>query len=377
MKRLDFLKKLPTPVRMFAHPMLFISLVLHALLLMMPISSNLEKFESAEKEETVKITKLPSAAKSSSGSSPQPSPKPTSELTSQPNLSTSNQPQQQIANPINYQVQPKSNLNSQAETSPSAPQESESSQSSSSKSPNSESDSKGTSGSETDSQNTNVNDPLEDFLSNFPFPENAQVGSLGVLSKEADSSARNVNQPLGQLIKYYGKELPTRKYTLAYPTIDHVDLQIYQVSKNNVSQYLHLIKIGENTVIFLSDNQLDRKDIANLEADTEEEREFKNIIRQVIEVASTKELTSDITSKLAGGKYNDFGIFPGKRPAQIGSDLNRALSNSEFRVDNPIDLRQNGLIYPVSKNSFKGFIQLIPTQDGSGTAIISLDDFSF
>lgn len=372
-----FLKNLPSPVRMLVRPMLIISLLLHGVVLMLPTSLNLNKSDPPKKEETVKITKLPSGTKSPSPPSPQSSPQVTPQTSRQQSLPTPNQPHQQLVNPISDQTQPKSQPNSQPKASLSVPQELESSKSQSSKSPNSAPDSNSNISTETDVKNTNVKDPLEDFLSNFPFPENSKVGSLGVLSQEADTSARNVNLPLGQIIKYYFKELPTRKYTLASPTRDNVDLQIYPVSKNNVSQYLHLIKTGENTVIFLSAHQLDSKDIANLEADSEEEREFKSIIRQVVEVASTKELTPDIINKLGDGKYNDFGIFPGRSPAQLGSELNRELSNKEFRVLKLTESREDGLIYAVIKNSFKGCIQLIPTEDGSGTAIISLDDFNF
>ncbi len=231
---------------------------------------------------------------------------------------------------------------------------------------------------DTNANNTKVKDPLEDFLKNFPFPENVNVGSLGVLSKEADQSARNIKQPLDQVISFYTKELPARQYNSLVSVIaDDIDLKIYPVSKSSVTQYLHLISKDEATIIFLSAEKLARKDLAILEAQTAEEREFKDIIQRSITVATKKELTPDIREKLAGGKYNNFGIVVGKTPTQIGSEFSNALSNQKFDIGKPMDLKKDGVIYPVSKNGFKGFVQLIPTEDGSGTAIISLDDFSF
>ncbi len=406
--------------------MLMISLVLHGVVLMLPISSDLEQPKSAKQHKSVKITQLPTnrpSAKPSSQSSLKPNPRPSSQVSqptrlnpptrpqsswepspqprestrldsptfpessSKPNPEPRTQlsqsprpkPKQQSANPIISQTKPKPN--SQPETSQPAAEESESSQSklSQSQPSNPATDTNTNTGTVTVAEQANVKDPLEDFLSNFPFPKDANAGSLGVLAQEADASARNIKQPLGQVLKYYGKELPNRQYNpLASPLTDDADLKIYQVSKGNVSQYLHLISKGEDTVIFLSAQQLARKDLANLEVETAEEREFKSTLRQTIAMTSTKELTSDIRSKLGDGKYSDFGIFPGKNPAQLGSEFKSALSGKGFDVGtDPINLGPDGLIYSVKKNDFVGHIQLIPTQDGSGTAIIGLDKLQF
>lgn len=424
MKPLDILKNFPAPTRMLFRPMLMISLVLHGVVLMLPISSDLGQPKSAKPYKSVKITQLPTnrrSAKPSSQSSSkpnslpssqpspstrlnpptrsqsswEPSPQPSEstrldspmfpdsssksnpEPRTQRSQSTRSKPKQPSANPIISQAKPK--LNSQPETSQPASGQSELSKLKSSPLPpsNVATDTNTGTGTTTNAEQSNVKDPLQDFLSNFPFPKDANAGSLGILPQGSDTSARNIKQPLGQLIKYYGKELPNRQYSpLASPLTDEADLKVYQVSKGNVSQYLHLISKGEDTVIFLSSQQLARKDLANLEVETAEEREFKATLRQTIAMTSTKELTSDIKSKLGDGKYSDFGIFPGKTPAQLGSEFKSALSSKGFDVGtDPINLGTDGLIYSVKKNNFTGFIQLIPTQDSSGTAIIGLDKF--
>lgn len=379
------LKNLPA-TRIIFRPMLLVALGLHAIVLMLPISSDLDKPEPPKK--LIKITQLPTAQPSQK-SSHRSSSKPTPRTTPQPSPRTRLKPIQQRANPIISQATSNLNQRSQPETSK---QNSEQSSSSKSKLTSQQSESKQPRSSQsptsnldlnTDTSNnediTKVKDPLEDFLRNFPFPQNAIVGSLGVLSQDADASAHHVNQQLLQVLKYYSKELPPKNYILApTPVTDDADLKIYQVSKGTVSQYLHLISQGENTVIFLSAKQLARDDLTNLSVETAEEREFKETLRQNINVASTKELTLDIKSKLAGGKYNDFGLLPGKTPTQLGTEFSNALKDRAFEVgEKPIDLGENGLIYSVQKNKFKGFIQLIPAEDGSGTAIISLDDFNF
>ncbi len=429
-----FVKNIPVPARMLFRPMLMISLVLHGVALILPLPSDTKKPEFAKKEEQVKITQLPTTRSSSQSSpqslakaNPQPNPQrnesirineptlpnfswpldtePSPQLKEstlpkfswrqnpqpkpQSSQSTRSKPKQQLADPILSETKPTPDQNSTSKTSQSDLEKSESSISQSQTSISTSNTDTGTSnGVETKTEtstntgtevdNANVKDPLEDFLKNFPLPENANIGSLGVLPENSDQSAHHVKQPLGQVIKFYGKELPARQYNpLTDPIADDTDLKIYQVYKGTATRYLHLISKGEDTIIFLAEEKLARKDLSNLEVETAEEREFKDILQRSITVATKKELTPDIEGKLAGGKYNNFGILVGKTPTQIGSEFSNALSKQEFNIGKPMDLGKDGVIYPVSKNSFKGFVQLIPTEDGSGTAIISLDDFSF
>jgi hypothetical protein len=395
--------------------MLMMSLVLHGAVLMLPIPSDLDKPKPPKKQEQVKITQLPRtrsspklSPQSSSKPNPQPSPQPSqstrsneatppdflpeltpqfspqlsestrlNELTlpesslkqnpqpsPQPSESTAPEPKQQSANPIISQANPEQNPTSQPK-----PEESDSSNSKSSQSP----PSNPAPNSETNADDPKANDPLKDFLNNFPFPDNANVGSLGVLSKDADESARNVKQPLEGVIKYYGKELPNRKYsTLSSPIEDDTYLKVYQVYKGSAYQYLHLISKEEDTIIFLSQTKLSRTDLANLEVETAHQRELKDILKETIVVASNKELPSDIKSKLGDGKYIILGIFPGENPKQIGDDFINALRKKEYQVF-PFGKE---LYYGVKKDTFMGYIQLIPSSDGTGTAIILLDKIS-
>jgi hypothetical protein len=401
--------------------MLMMSLVLHGAVLMLPIPSDLDKPKPPKKQEQVKITQLPRtrsspklSPESSSKPNPQPTPEPSQstrsneatppdflpELTTQlspqlsesirldeltlpessgkpnpqpspePSESTPPEPKQQSANPIISQANPKQNPTSQPK-----PEESDSSNSKLSQSP----PSNPAPNTETNADDPKANDPLKDFLNNFPFPDNANVGSLGVLSKEAEESARNVKQPLEGVIKYYGKELPVRKYSpLASPIEDDTDLKVYQVYKGSAYQYLHLISKEEDTIIFLSEKKLSRTDLANLEVETPQQREFKGILQETISVASasTKELTPDIKNKIASGKYTTLGIYPGKTPQQLGEEFKIALEKKKYQVKPPQDIDKAGILIWAKKDTFIGSIQLTPSEDGTGTAIIILDKLS-
>jgi hypothetical protein len=388
--------------------MLMMSLVLHGAVLMLPIPSDLDKPKPPKKQEQVKITQLPrtrSSPKLSPQSSQKPNPQPSFQPSQStrsnettppeflPELTTQLSPQLSESTRLNELTLPefsaKPNPQPSREPSESTPAEPKQqsanpiiSQANSTPNPifqppPEESDKLQPRKPAPNPDDPKANDPLKDFLNNFPFPDNANVGSLGVLSKDADESAHNVKQPLEGVIKYYGKELPNRKYSpLDSPLEDDVDLKVYQVYKGSASQYLHLISKEEDTIIFLSGKKLSRTDLANLEVETAQQREFKDILRQTISVASTKELTSDIESKLAGGKYITLGIFTGKTPKQLGDDFRNALNNKQYEVSKAIPLGEGGFVYGVKKDTFTGYIQLIPSSDGTGTAIIILDKLS-
>jgi hypothetical protein len=380
MKSPELLKNLPTSVQKVWRPMLLISVVLHGIVLILPVPSTWEK---SEPEEQVKVTQLPSLS-TSPESSVNSAEEPTGETSPTPNQPTpfvsafSSQP---TINSFPDPIQPTPDLSPTIEFSPGIfenPQSSPSPSPSSSKDETQTIEEKNTKNTDQtidsgiDTNDVNVEDPLKKFLTNFPFPEEAAVGSLGLLTGDADTSARHIQQPLGQVIKYYSKELPDRNYTLANPSIDEPDFKVYQVSQDDVSQYLHLILKGENTIISLSKTQLDRAELPELTAEKAEERELQNILEQIIVAGEhTKELNTEIKQVLAEGvegKYNYLGTVYERDNEQLTSQFVSQLKEKEFTV---IPLTNDGLYYSVEKNDFKGFIQLIPTQ--SGLAIISLE----
>jgi len=380
MKSPELLKNLPTPVQIVWRPVLLVSLVLHGIVLLLPVPSTWEK---SEPEEQVKVTQLPSLSPSPK-SSVNSAEEPTAETSPTPSQSTpfasafSSQP---TINPFPDPIQPTPDLSPTIEFSPGIlenPKSSPSPSPSSSKDETQTIEEKNTKNTDQtidsgiDTNDVNVEDPLKKFLTNFPFPEEAAMGSLGILTGEADTSARHVQQPLGQVIKYYSKELPDRNYTLANPSIDEPEFKVYQVSQDDVSQYLHLVLKGGNTIIFLSKTQLNRADLPELGAEKAEERELQNILEQIMVAGEyTKELNPEIKQVLAegvDGKYNYLGTVYERDREQLSSQFLSQLKEKEFTV---IPLTDDGLYYSVEKNDFKGVVQLIPTQ--SGLAIISLE----
>src|SRR5919202_1715490 len=111
MKPLDFLKNLPAPARMLFRPMLMISLVLHGVVLMLPISSGPEMSKAHRKGEAVKITQLPTTRPSSklpaqSASKPNPQPSPQLSRSTAPNQPTRPEPSSEPNLQLSPQLSP-------------------------------------------------------------------------------------------------------------------------------------------------------------------------------------------------------------------------------------------------------------------------------
>ena len=301
MKSLDFLKKLPTPARMVFRPMLMMSLVLHGIVLMLPISLDIKKSEPPKKEETVKITKLPLASKSSSQISPQSSLQPTLQLTPQErqvNLRPTFQERQGNLRPtfqegqVNLPITPQEGqVNSpkitvtrpvrQTNSSPSQPinqklansdtsqkkeleENSATSQDSTQKLQDSTQNSQDSTqklqdspqGLQESTQEPTVAQKIIDFFATFPRYPGAEKGSDGVLRPEFDNATYifNTKNSLEIVASMFEKEiLPTENFTRPKPIRDEANFKTYEVSNSTGSEknYLYLIFKDEKTVIYL------------------------------------------------------------------------------------------------------------------------------
>lgn len=103
MKPLDFQKNLLATARRLCHPALMISLVLHGVMLMLPISSNLnlQASKSPKQYKQVKLTQLPTTRPSPTSSSPVPS-----KLNPQPSPQSSQFTPSDLPNPLQSPWQP-------------------------------------------------------------------------------------------------------------------------------------------------------------------------------------------------------------------------------------------------------------------------------
>lgn len=329
MKPLDFLKKLPTPARMVFRPMLMISLVLHGVVLMLPISLDTKKSESPKKEETIKITKLPLAAKSSSQISPQSSLTPTLSLTPQerqvnlrptfqerqvnlpltPQERQVNSPKITITRPVR-QTNPSPNqpinqklVNSDTsqtkkleENSATSQESTQKSQDSTQKAEESAQTSQEPTQKSQDSVQTSqeptqeptVAQKIISFFATFPRYPGAEKGSGGVLRPDFDNATYifHTENNLESVASKFEKELlPTENFTRPKLIRDEANFRTYEVSNSTGTErnYLYLISKDNKTAIYLEKENYTLAQLINEQTEERKNQLLGGYIMAVIE----------------------------------------------------------------------------------------------
>lgn len=366
-------KNLPAFLQFSIRPMLLISLGLHGLLLMMPVSSE-TKIQPPKKEEKVKISQLPPTATSPSPKAALPSPQ--TSLPPSPKLSpVATQPilrpsvparQQPVASPVrqpSQTPQPKLTPTPQVQQKPSPqPSQSASPQASPSPSP------------QASQQPVTPADPFAEF----PRYPNAQPGSAGVLKPEYDKGyVFNKTEALEQVATNFEKLLQAKGFTPAAATGD-ATFKVYQVSKGDAApQFLHLISQDGKTVMLLAPQaySLDALKNSQVEQQTAEERALDTAFKEVDDELVLSAI--NITDLVDPNKFSSvqlgglLGKAKQKTPEELGSYLQSKLSLKGFVVS-PLGDYGGGKLYKISQNNFITYLSLVPTQDGKGTAILTL-----
>lgn len=210
------LKSLPAPVRTFIRPMLFAALGLHALLLFTPFPSEQKPKTPDDKKDPVKITQIPTAKPNQS-----PRTKALPKVTRKTTLPKINRPLSASTIRTPQAATPTvSSVEQQAAASPAQ----------NSQTPK------------------NTTDPFQDF-------PHYQPSTPDCFNKGLGDSCRVTNGGLTAVASHYQKALPSKKYSI---TVDEqrADKQIYQVTKDGVTRYLHLFVDQPTTVILLAPEKI-------------------------------------------------------------------------------------------------------------------------
>ena len=328
MKPPYFLKKLRI-ARLLFQPIFLISLALHGVVLMLPAPFDLDKPKPPKKEETVKITKLPATANSSSQVSPQSSPKPTPESFPQQNqsdflqravarrvLQTNHSPDNEISeelvNPDTSQTKPQQNLkpkdnSEKLRDSQDNSGKSRDSQDNSGKSRDSQDnseklrdsqdnseksrDSQDNSGKSRDSQDNSGKSrdsgkggetppQTVNFFEQFPRYPGAEKGSGSVLRSQFDEAAYifHTAHSLSDVALYFEKELHKNpNFKDAKPLTNESNFKLYEISNATGSEtkYLHLIAKDGITAIYLESENYTMAQL--IDAKTED-REYQTFL---------------------------------------------------------------------------------------------------
>ncbi|HEY9828226.1 MAG TPA: hypothetical protein V6D19_22540, partial [Stenomitos sp.] len=225
-------------LRKWVKPMLFLSLGLHAFILLAPLPHSetaTPKKEQKKSEPHVKIAAIPSSQKLAS-----PKPSVTKHvIASLPKVLNSKRP----AIVLPRKSQPHSASASVAKLTPSPKTTPQTPQSPAAITPSATVPS-------TDGTSYDPANPMSDFPQ---FP-GAVAGCLGLPSCFA------TGKPLAEVSQFFEQQLPAKKFAVQ-PVTNEVDRKVYQISKGGVTQFLSVIFDGTAANYVLAEQPLSMKDL--------------------------------------------------------------------------------------------------------------------
>lgn len=419
MKSPAFLKNLPTPARLLFRPMLLISLVLHGVVLMLPVSFDSTKSELSKKEETVKITKLPlgskSSAQASRQSSPNPTPQPTPQqrqvnLSKTPQTRSASSPKLTDARPVRQTNPPKSivtrpvrqtnpspnqRINQQSvisnasqrtpQQNPRASQGSERElQGLNQESQDTEQESQGT------EQESTSAEKIIDFFATFPRYPGAEKGSGGVLRSQFDEATYIFHTPddLATVASKFENELlPNQNFNRLKQVRSEADFRVYEVSNSRGSEtnYLHLILKNGKTAIYLEAENYNLNQLTEAKTEERDDQLLGGFVIAVIDGLKAQynfkifEPAVDLNRLDEKDKFKDrnFDFKTARKTTAdkpvseetLISSLNEQLKLLSFEPLSKEGSYGKSVIYKVKQGTSEMYLVLAPAKDEQGRPI--------
>lgn len=348
------LKKLPNLLQTLVRPMLLTSLVLHGLLLLMPLPKEKAK-STPKKERSVKVTQLALPA-----SKPATSTTPKTPTTRPKVTPRTSRPVQPISRrqPIIQGVKPKP---VQTPPQPRQAAPSPNPTASPAKSPNVEP--------------ANLANATDTPLAEFPHFLGAKPGCL-----EVPSCFQTAND-LEKVAAHFEQELPAKGFTTSV-NVDESGRKVYEVSRSDFStQYLSLIDTKDGTIYVLADAP---RSLDELKQAVVVPEEFYSVLAEVGEELEDETQFADPSqfySKLSS-QEPDGSLIPAQLREEIQAQKLVAGQLPDTVYDSMLPSLQSvfevsksgsyggGNLYTLKKDSFTGYLNLVPTKDNSGTIVV-------
>ncbi|HEY9752778.1 MAG TPA: hypothetical protein V6C46_07495, partial [Coleofasciculaceae cyanobacterium] len=213
----------------------------------------------------------------------------------------------------------------------------------------------------------------------FPLYPGAQQGCFNL------AACLRTGDGVGQVADYYIKELTAKKYQFK-ASEKTPDRQVLQVSRNGQSQFLSLIKTEGGTVIVLSDAPRSLEDLKKaVEVPPEVSAILSNLDAQNAEPSNFAQpdlfYTKAPEKGLAAGAWvpkaeiRNISLVSGFSYDTMMDEFFRSnLQNNDFEVTDLPQAFGGGKVYKVTKGGLTLYLNLVPTQDNSGTLVVTWKD---
>lgn len=350
-------KNLPTSVRALLRPMLLISLVVHGLLLATPMPK--QEQPPPAKKKPVKVTQLPPAAKpavKAAAKPPAPAPKPPDPKP--PKVRRAVRPVVK-AKPVSSPPKAKTSSSPIPQSS-----DSKAKQANPAESQASESSAPSASGT-----------PTRNPFTDFPHYPGAAPGCFG------KQSCWQTEDTFNPVTTYFQKQLPAKGFEIV-PDIDEGERKVYQVSKGEATQYLNVFS-SEGTVYVLAPEPLE---LAQLEEAIEVPGELYLVLGKLgaatandTDFQEPKNFYTQLSSEDSDGSLLAAEIRPEidgnpklvakQAPAAVYESMKSQLTGNGFTVAKAGSYG-GGELYKLQKESFTGYLNLVPSQSRQGTLLV-------
>lgn len=372
---LSSLKDLPSPVQFFVKPMLLASLLLHGLIFLMPTNSEAElPVEEVPEEEAITLTQLPPVNQPAPQATPKPTaprpaavpPVPRPAAPAAPRPAAPPAPRPAAPPPVQAAPRPQAAAPAPAAPTPAAP-----------------------------APAAPPPAPTADqFLVDFPQYPGATPGALG-LPPGFEQFSKKTQDALSAVDSWFQQQLADKGYT-ASPVETNPNRTVYQITRQGTTQYLTLIPnptdVGTN--ILISPQQLP----ADLGAVQVEDP----LVGQFFTELPVEQVDNDLYQRVsepdallsqpnaffesAGAEDQGFYIEPplhsgirravvvrGQDAVTYSASLTQRLEIGGYQIT-PQAEYGGGQLLQLTRDGVTGYVSIVPTLDGTSTAVFIWTD---
>ncbi|GAB4375744.1 MAG: hypothetical protein Kow00121_21880 [Elainellaceae cyanobacterium] len=355
-------KDLPVFVRWLARPALFLSIGLHAIVLLVPMFADdslqtVEEPDSEEQQVTLVSPPVPSPAAASTptptpvapsvAKSPSPAPAPAATPQLAPQVTAT--PPPATSPPVAVPPSEPVEAQSPAPASPAAPTSVNNTPATPPPAPASR-----------------INAPFADFP-HLTAAETGCSGTTSPLCRQVEGNLRATSQQLQDQLQAQGYEVKVRD------DLEETGRQVYQVSKAEATSFLSVISsgLGETVYVLAAEpvTQADLEQLATVQTDLDAALSgLSQGDRAVYAQFAYPELFfvgAEPRPEITGQFY----LMNGKPVEQAASLLTNELQQRQFQLT-PIGEYGGGSLYEVKRRAFTGYLNLLATQDGTGSIVV-------
>ncbi|MGF1673673.1 MAG: hypothetical protein ACFCUV_08320 [Rivularia sp. (in: cyanobacteria)] len=225
---------------------------------------------------------------------------------------------------------------------------------------------------QTSSEPNNTTEPPVNPFADFPNYSNVRPIFCGIQIARLDRRTRLTSDSLDAVAAYFEKRLAETDFQVEKLT-DEPHTKVYQVSKENLTQFLQLFATKEpGTMILLSSERVDCYRLSNQNL-----QENPNAEEKAFDV-----IFSNLYAQFDWREEKDFALTP-EIEKVLGKDIQNTpeelalliKSNLELESFEASQIKKNEtseLVYEVKKGEFIKYISFLPTKEGKGAIVLLL-----